>query len=410
MHSVWLTLAFCGGFVYSLDCGPNDTPALCCRPCAAVMSGVSRKRDRPGRRACRSARHRQLLSCNDECERSSLPNDRDHGIRLFHSGRRNEGKSFFPVPPSPSNPRGGDEVALAVSPFPQAVAPNAGVASNPMPTTQGNSTLLVSPALKLESIPENNLTFSQVSSATSSTTSKGGSNAEMNGSDFSVGTGMNEWAAYYAECTKNRPGNLSSASTPKRCFSKVQEELSPPVKRSRIDTTTSMDHSPMKDGDQVADRFSTMNNTERVSIGHARSDDSTIASGGCCHICSVNVSVGSRTACISAGTQPVSESAPPKSHSLLLYFKPAKKQSSANKIHRPPQPQATQFIELSPCRHCDKPTCITCSQQCENCQQHFCTFCSKTDYTNIRERILCFDCADCICRETQDGDVDMMDL
>lgn len=373
------------------------------RPRSVVMSGVSRKkRDRPGR----AARRRQLIIGNDECGRSSLPNDQ--GIRIFHSGHRNEGDSFFSLPPSPSNPRGGDAVALAVSPFQRAVAPNA--ACNSMPATQGGSdTLLVSPALKLESIPENNLTFSQVSTATSSTTI-GGSNAETGGLDISEGAGMNEWAAYYAESTKNRPGYLSSASTPKRCFSKVQEELSPPVKRARTDTTT-MDHSPMKDGDQVSNHFSTVSSTERIRSGHAQLNDSTIVSGGCCHICSVNVGVGSRTACIPAGTQQITESlAPPKSHSLLQYFKPTKKQSSANKVHRPPQAQATQFVESSSCGYCDKPTCNTCLQQCENCHQHFCTFCSKTDYTNTRERILCFDCADCIFRETQDGDVDMMDL
>ena len=376
---------------------------------AGVMSGVSRKRDRPGRRACRAARRRQL-SGNDECERSSLPPN-DHGIRVFHSGHRND--SLFSLPPTPSNPRGGGAVALAVSPFPRAVAPAGLVANNnSMPVIQGSETnkLLVSPALKLESIPENNLTFSQVSSATSSI-SIGGSNAETCGLDSSERAGMKEWASYYAECTNNRLGNLSSASTPKRCFSKVQEELSPPVKRARTDTTTNMDHSPMKDGDQVADHVSSISNPERIGSGHARSNDLPIISGGCCHICSVNVRVGSRTACTPAGTQQVTESlAPPKSHSLLQYFKPAKKQSSANKVYRPPQAQAAQFVELSSCGYCDKATCNMCLQQCENCQQHFCTFCSKTDYTNVRERILCFDCADCICRETQDTDVDMMDL
>lgn len=45
------------------------------------------------------------------------------------------------------------------------------------------------------------------------------------------------------------------------------------------------------------------------------------------------------------------------------------------------------------CSYCERPTCASCSRNCESCQKRYCTFCSTVNYDDSRaERIFCLDC------------------
>ena len=133
----------------------------------------------------------------------------------------------------------------------------------------------------------------------------------------------------------------------------------------------------------------------------------------------------------------------PRSHSLLAYFQPTKRLpamhhralvshylavvpssvlrddvitlSSNNNINnnnnnnndnnnkqqqQQQQQQHQQRVSnLSACRYCDKPTCITCTRQCELCQHCYCIFCTKVNYeSSTEERLLCFECDEQYCR------------
>lgn len=102
----------------------------------------------------------------------------------------------------------------------------------------------------------------------------------------------------------------------------------------------------------------------------------------------------------------------PKFHQMNLssQTKSAKKESNGQK--------KIESSDLQRCRYCDKPTCVTCTRQCEQCERWFCTFCSKVNYADVVERILCFECDEEVARSDgrrdiagcDDDDVDMMDL
>ena len=138
----------------------------------------------------------------------------------------------------------------------------------------------------------------------------------------------------------------------------------------------------------------------------------------CCHVCSEEDSANNTSGVTSSpaasfNTTTNETMAVPKSHSLLNFFQSTKKQTGshpqklpeANFGHQQQQHNIgastsrqndinkSLSSNLSPCRYCDKPTCSSCTRQCEMCQYHFCTFCTKVDYdSSITERILCFDC------------------
>ena len=137
----------------------------------------------------------------------------------------------------------------------------------------------------------------------------------------------------------------------------------------------------------------------------------------CCHVCSEEDSANNTSSSVTSSpaasfnTTTNETTAVPKSHSLLNFFQSTKKQPSSHLQKLPAanfgnqqqqhndapssQNDTNKSISsnLSPCRYCDKPTCSSCTRQCEMCQHHFCTFCTKVDYdSSITERILCFDC------------------
>ena len=118
----------------------------------------------------------------------------------------------------------------------------------------------------------------------------------------------------------------------------------------------------------------------------------------------------------------------PRSHSLLAYFQPTKRlpamhqralvshylavvpsqhssvfrdggitssSNNNNNINDNDNKQQHQqrVLNLSACRYCDKPTCITCTRQCELCLHYYCIFCTKVNYeSSVTERLLCFEC------------------
>ena len=159
-----------------------------------------------------------------------------------------------------------------------------------------------------------------------------------------------------------------------------------------------------------------------------------------CHVCSMMEDGSSISSYVTARSSfsnnaiiATAETAPVptiRSHSLLSFFQSTKKptasssQAHAQKVqaatsfntNQPPtqqqQPAQQQMAASSsnnnttnlittplarPCRYCDKSTCSTCTRQCELCNYTFCTFCTKIDYeSSITERIVCFDCDDCV--------------
>ena len=139
----------------------------------------------------------------------------------------------------------------------------------------------------------------------------------------------------------------------------------------------------------------------------------------CCHVCSEEDSANNTSSSVASSPAASFDAttnetmAVPKSHSLLNFFQSTKKQTGSHpqklpasnfgnnqqhNIGAPPTSRQNDINKslssnLSPCRYCDKPTCSSCTRQCEMCQYHFCTFCTKVDYdSSITERILCFDC------------------
>lgn len=115
----------------------------------------------------------------------------------------------------------------------------------------------------------------------------------------------------------------------------------------------------------------------------------------CCHVCFLGASNDKNSRFSSMSS--VDDSSVPERHSLLAYFQPTKRKTPqhhqpTNSIHSF-QSSLPTSLNLHPCRYCDKPTCITCTRQCEQCLNRFCTFCTKVDYEmSITERTLCFEC------------------
>ena len=124
----------------------------------------------------------------------------------------------------------------------------------------------------------------------------------------------------------------------------------------------------------------------------------------------------------------------PRSHSLLAYFQPTKRppamhhralvshylavvqspsssrddvvitSSNDNVNNNDSSKEKQRVSNLSACRYCDKPTCITCTRQCELCQHCYCIFCTKVNYeSSIEERLLCFECDEQYCNNRDGG-------
>ena len=126
-----------------------------------------------------------------------------------------------------------------------------------------------------------------------------------------------------------------------------------------------------------------------------------------CHVCSIDASANkSRDESSVAMPKMAStnfnitneKKSVPRSHSLLSFFKTKshvnqKVQHNQYAVAASSTVQSTSFNNLTPCRYCDKATCMACTRQCELCQHRFCTFCTKVDYeSSVVERILCFEC------------------
>jgi hypothetical protein len=139
----------------------------------------------------------------------------------------------------------------------------------------------------------------------------------------------------------------------------------------------------------------------------------------CCHVCG-NAAVDSvitNPKCTTAADSISGQSnitmktkEPPKSHSLLNYFTKGKA-SEKKPAFKPSLSKQSSILENNPtiCQYCDKPTCSSCTRQCELCCRDFCTFCSKVDYGGVVEKIMCFECGNGEI-EKYSSDADMMDI
>eukprot|EP01082_Thalassiosira_pseudonana_P000054 g338.t1 g338 contig1:815642-817105(-) len=246
----------------------------------------------------------------------------------------------------------------------------------------------------------------------------------------------------------NSDGQSSeSMDSPMRCYHYC---LSPPPKRARLDYGRRQEEG----GAAVA-----MQQPMPTCKTILPSDITTSGDNGCCcHVCgapplgggNVNTTMyavsnprpdaASEVNAFAVhnnndiNAQPCSKTRKSKSQSLLSFFPRSatsnKKQSAVESIApmmmsqtsiettnnagtsssiNPPTNTTTNATNnnIISCRYCDKPTCIqSCSRQCEQCSNRFCTFCSKVDYGEVVERIVCFECEELLVGE----DVDMMDM
>lgn len=76
------------------------------------------------------------------------------------------------------------------------------------------------------------------------------------------------------------------------------------------------------------------------------------------------------------------------SNSLLAYF-PVKATSKKTSV---PKPQCTTWQNDASCTFCEREACHQCLRQCEECNNSFCTFCTKNDYYGSYTRTVCVDC------------------
>ena len=237
--------------------------------------------------------------------------------------------------------------------------------------------------------------------------------------------------------------------------------LCPPAKRARFINQTSCVTRNTVDDEMMAPP-SIVTLCAKINKMHTEKSQN---GWSCCHVCHASMdSPEPSAACnknfnapgsqVHAGATPAHGAKYPstsctttKSHSLLSYFGKdgrshdafAKQQGQftliASQQHHPQQRHLQTHLQnqspyshvhrgnetsLSPCRYCDKPTCLACSRKCEICQSSFCTFCSKVDYGGVVERILCFECDEVESRacgdankrsgDSEDWDCDMMDL
>jgi hypothetical protein len=187
-------------------------------------------------------------------------------------------------------------------------------------------------------------------------------------------------------------------------FSKFDECPCPPIKRSRLDC-----------GLHILSRSShnhaSSSSSSELMIKSSGAKKMVASTNCCCHVCFLGASASNGKNSIFAPTSSSDlSSVVPDRHSLLAYFQPTKQktppisqqQHQSTKSHYTLQ-SSFSSLNLQYCRYCDKPTCLTCMRQCEQCLHRFCLFCTKVDYeSNIVERILCFECDEHLGRETHE--------
>jgi len=241
-------------------------------------------------------------------------------------------------------------------------------------------------------------------------------------------------------------GNGSSSIPPNyfggyHCF---HQECPPPTKRARVehgphDMSGLIHHEDITMASNMdgmgCDGPSRMSAVKCINLKLMNIDKSENENRLCCHVCSQAASaISIKEAPSNAAANPSpndytglytnaesSPTPPPRSHSLLAYFQSSKKPAAVNLSHPTNHADSKDKSERSipaetsqhdTCRYCDKPTCIACTRQCEQCQYRFCTFCTKVDYeSSVVERILCFECDEHVRANGDDiGNCDMMDL
>jgi hypothetical protein len=183
----------------------------------------------------------------------------------------------------------------------------------------------------------------------------------------------------------------------------------PPTKRSRLDygphllSQSSHDYAisssfPAPMTSEACKISNEMFGTKKIGVHSTNFKMNIDKYDVCCHVCFMGATRGKNSSF--ASTSNVEGSS--VRHSLFAYFQPTKRKTPISQYHHQ-QPTNTHHtlqtsfpsLNLQSCRYCDKPTCYTCTRQCEQCQNRFCSFCTKVDYEmSIVERILCFECDD----------------
>jgi hypothetical protein len=147
----------------------------------------------------------------------------------------------------------------------------------------------------------------------------------------------------------------------------------------------------------------------------------------CCCVCRNVLLTCTDTTCNTNLTMPTSKA----TRTLWNYWKQESNCQSNTKIQglpTPPPPVSSSSpsslweLDVSTrtnrrplqCTYCDRPVCSSCCQSCCECQDLVCSNCSRLDYENDEERMLCGKCYDsCVTmepknfQETEDMDWDL---
>mmetsp|Transcript_21632 Transcript_21632/g.45732 ORF Transcript_21632/g.45732 Transcript_21632/m.45732 type:complete len:413 (+) Transcript_21632:105-1343(+) len=406
----------------------------------------------PRESAAVAARKRNRHDANSITSSLALPSAHQAPLStgkpyLFHQGHSNimRPSPLFSPYCQKNNPdsisstavEAGPGAAAAVSPYVHAMTM----------ANHHNSNILVSPLFKLETVQEEgdattidteNLIFSQTSIASSLTFGSNIGASSPISMDYS-----SDLHSDVDESNTAAIGNMVGVSIGGAVGPRVQSaphffpadgyvnaaDCLPPTKRARTDYTP-QGMSPMMDLSVVESPRKRMGvNCINFKLKIDKPDGKL-----CCHVCSLEETSNSSkhqsnnnaSLCHYQGH---ASNAPmpstPRSRSLLTYFQPTKRQATSSALHPHQKSQASMNnshgiaqSNLSPCRYCDKPTCATCTRQCERCQHRFCTFCTKIDYeSSVAEQIMCFECDEYVRNRSGmiggskgDGDCDMMDF
>lgn len=140
-------------------------------------------------------------------------------------------------------------------------------------------------------------------------------------------------------------------------------------------------------------------------------NDTSCSNAVYCHVCGGQGDGATKQGSVKNDCSSNNSNTSRGNRSIASYFKVTKKQppTSGKMPPQSSQPNSKKsssqhmtaistanndFPYLPSCRYCDRPTCSkpSCTKQCEECQQNFCSFCCKVNYDGMYEKTVCFEC------------------
>ena len=155
-----------------------------------------------------------------------------------------------------------------------------------------------------------------------------------------------------------------------------------------------------------------MEGGNNAMVTATKRNDTSCSSAVYCHVCGGQGDGATKQCGLKNDCSSYNSNNSRGNRSIASYFKVTKKQPSTSSSKMPSQSSqqnskkpSTQHMaatstnnndisHLPSCRYCDRPTCSnpSCTKQCEECQQNFCSFCCKVNYDGMYEKTVCFEC------------------